>query len=183
MKVKPRGKSATSPPNASSDLRGWPAIAQFLSMPHSTAHRWAKEGMPVRREGRNVVANPEELNQWLQRTSGEAADVHVVAPGSESPLILDTRGNMVRTISLEGAFSYAGVSQNGKRFALQVASFSGMHSLNHERFVIYSVDSVEPIAEVTPDELAEGQSWTAFSPDGSMFVVGSPLKLTLYRLP
>jgi hypothetical protein len=27
------------------------------------------------------------------------------------------------------------------------------------------------------------QSWTAFSPDGSMFVVGSPLKLTLFRLP
>jgi hypothetical protein len=107
----------------------------------------------------------------------------VFEPGCKSPLILDTRGNMVRTISLEGAFSYAGVSQNGKRFALQVASFSGMHSLNHERFVIYSVDSAEPIAEVTPDELAEGQSWTAFSPDGSMFVVGSPLKLTLYRLP
>jgi hypothetical protein len=107
----------------------------------------------------------------------------VFEPGCKSPLILDTRGNMVRTISLEGAFSYAGVSQNGKRFALQVASFSGMHSLNHERFVIYSVDSGEPIAEVTPDELAEGQSWTAFSSDGSMFVVGSPLKLTLYRLP
>jgi hypothetical protein len=68
----------------------------------------------------------------------------VFEPGCKSPLILDTRGNMVRTISLEGAFSYAGVSQNGKRFALQVASFSGMHSLNHERFVIYSVDSAEP---------------------------------------
>ena len=27
--------------------------------------------MPVRREGRNVVASPDELNQWLQRTSGE----------------------------------------------------------------------------------------------------------------
>jgi len=37
-------------------------------MPNSTAQRWVKEGMPVRREGRNVVASPEELNQWLQRT-------------------------------------------------------------------------------------------------------------------
>ncbi len=35
---------------------------------------------------------------------------------------------------------------------------------------------------VTPNEDAEQQSWTAFSPDGLMFVVGSPLKLTLYRL-
>ena len=73
MKIKPKGKSATSPPKAlpgqTSELRGWPAIARFLGMPNSTVHRWAKEGMPVRREGRNVVANPEELNQWLQRTS------------------------------------------------------------------------------------------------------------------
>jgi hypothetical protein len=107
----------------------------------------------------------------------------IFEPGCKSPLILDTRANMVRTISLKGAFSYAGVAQNGKRFALQIASFSGTGSVEQERFDIYSVDTGEPIAEVTPDELAEGQSWTAFSPDGSMFVVGSPMKLTLYRLP
>ena len=107
----------------------------------------------------------------------------VFEPGCKNPLILDTRGNMVRAIALKGAFSYAGVSQNGKRFALQIASYSGTHSLKHERFAIYAVDTWEPIVVVTPDELAEEQSWTAFSPDGSMFVVGSPLKLTLYRLP
>jgi hypothetical protein len=84
---------------------------------------------------------------------------------------------------VKGEFSYAGVSQNSKRFALQVASFSGIHSIKQERFVIYSVDTGELVAEVTPEVLAEEQSWTAFSPDGSMFVVGSPLKLTLYRLP
>jgi hypothetical protein len=107
----------------------------------------------------------------------------IFEPGCKSPLILDTRANMVRTISLKGAFSYAGVSQNGKRFALQIANFPLTGSVKQERFDIYSIDTGEPIAEVTPDELAEGQSWTAFSPDGSMFVVGSPLKLTLYRLP
>ena len=107
----------------------------------------------------------------------------ILEPGCKSPLIIDIHGNLVRTLALKDAFSYAGVSQNGKRFALQVASFSGMHSIKHEKFVIYSVDTGEPITEVTPDELAEEQSWTAFSPDGSMFVVGSPLKLTLYRLP
>ena len=32
-------------------------------------------------------------------------------------------------------------------------------------------------------QIPEAQSWTAFSPDGSLFVVGSPLKLTPYRLP
>ena len=96
MKIKPKGKTATSPPKAlpikSSELRGWPAIARFLGMPNSTAHRWAKEGMPVRREGRNVVATPEELNQWLQRTSGESVGVHVVTPGSD--LLKDLRASL-----------------------------------------------------------------------------------------
>jgi len=111
------------------------------------------------------------------------SDDFVLEPGCKSPLIVDTRGNLVRTLSLKGEFSFAGVSQNGKRFALQVASFSGMHSVKQESFIIYSVETWEPVAEVTPDELAEEQSWTAFSPDGSMIIVGSPLKLTLYRLP
>jgi hypothetical protein len=96
VKTKPKSKSATSPPKAlpgkSSELRGWSSIAQFLGMPNSTAHRWAKEGMPVRRESRNVVASPEELNQWLQRTSGEAVGVHVVTPGSD--LLKDLRASL-----------------------------------------------------------------------------------------
>ncbi len=96
MKVKPKDKSATSRPKAlpskSSELRGWPAIAKFLGMPNSTAHRWAKEGMPVRRESRNVIASPEELNQWLQRTSGEAIGVHVATPGSD--LLKDLRASL-----------------------------------------------------------------------------------------
>jgi len=103
----------------------------------------------------------------------------ILEPGCKNPLIIDTNGNLVRTLSLTGAFSYAGVSQNGKRFALQV----GSPSAKKERFVIYSVETGEAITEVSPDEPGEEQSWTAFSPDGSLFVVGSPLKLTLYRLP
>ena len=96
VKIKTKAKSSTSLPKAlpskSSELRGWPAIAQFLGMPNSTAHRWAREGMPVRREGRNVVATPEELNRWLQRTSGEAGDVHVGTPGSD--LLKDLRASV-----------------------------------------------------------------------------------------
>lgn len=107
----------------------------------------------------------------------------VLEPGCKKPLILDIQGKVVRTLSVKGEFSYAGVSQNSKRLALQVAKFSGMHSITQERFVIYSIDTGEPIAEIKPEELPQEQSWTAFSPDGSMFVVGSPLKLTLYRLP
>ena len=96
VKSKPKGKVAVAPAkepkSKSSDLRGWPAIAQFLGMPNSTAHRWAKEGMPVRREGRNIVASPKELNQWLQRTSGEAAGVHVIVHGSD--LLEDLRASL-----------------------------------------------------------------------------------------
>lgn len=107
----------------------------------------------------------------------------ILEPGCKNPLIVDIHGNLVKTLPLNDSFSYAGVSQNGKRFALQSGIFSGEHTLKQEHFVIYSLETWEPVAEVTPDVPGEEQSWTAFSPDGSMFVVGSPLKLTLYRLP
>ena len=102
----------------------------------------------------------------------------ILEPGCKSPLIIDTQGNLLRTLSVEGGFSYAGVSQNGKRFALQLTG-----SGTHERFAIFSVETGELVAEVKPEQDGEQQSWTAISPDGSMFVVGSPLKLVLYRLP
>jgi hypothetical protein len=107
----------------------------------------------------------------------------LLEPGCKSPLVIDIHGKVVRTLPLKEAFSFAGVSQNGKRFALQVASFSGSHTVKKEKFIIYSVETGEQLATVTPDETAEEQSWTAFSPDGTLFAVGSPLKLTLYRLP
>ena len=74
------------------ELRGWVAIAQFLGMPQSTVHRWAKQGMPVRRAGRNVVATPEELNHWLQHSSGESTGVHVATEGSD--LMKDLRASI-----------------------------------------------------------------------------------------
>lgn len=111
------------------------------------------------------------------------SDELILEPGCKRPLILDIRGNIVKKLSVKGGFSYAGVSQNGKRFALQVASFTGMHLVKREKFVICSTGTWKPVAEVTPGQLPQEQSWTAFSPDGSLFVVGSPIKLTLYRLP
>lgn len=92
-----RGKSrpntqAGAAARKSAELRGWPAIAGFLGMPNSTAHRWAKEGMPTRRDGRNVVASPDELNQWLQRTSGEAAGVHVAI--ADADLLKDLKASL-----------------------------------------------------------------------------------------
>jgi len=110
-------------------------------------------------------------------------DDRVLTASCKIARILDTQGNILKTITLHDPISFAGVSQNGKRFVLQVASFTETHTVKRERFVVYSVDTGQPVAEVTPDEPGEEQSWTALSPDGSMIVVGSPLKLTLYRLP
>ena len=81
-------KPKANPP----ELRGWAAIAQFLGMPQSTVQRWAKEGMPVERAGRNVTANPDELNRWLQRTSGELIGSHVVT--ADTDLMKDLRASL-----------------------------------------------------------------------------------------
>jgi hypothetical protein len=59
-------------------LKGWAAIAKFLGLSSATAHRWAKAGMPVRREGRFTVANRAELEAWLGRESGMPKPAHVV---------------------------------------------------------------------------------------------------------
>jgi len=53
----------------SDSLKGWQQIATFLGQPVSVAQRWAKSGIPVTRESRNVYATPEELNHWLGRES------------------------------------------------------------------------------------------------------------------
>jgi len=61
-------------------------------MPQSTVQRWAKEGMPVQRAGRKVTANSDELNRWLQRTTGEPVGSHVVTP--ETDLMKDLRASL-----------------------------------------------------------------------------------------
>jgi hypothetical protein len=51
------------------ELKGWKSIAEYLAIPVSTAHRWAKAGMPVRKGGRVMVADAKELSAWLGRTA------------------------------------------------------------------------------------------------------------------
>ena len=51
-------------------LKGWAAIAEFLKIPGTTVQRWAKTGMPVKREGRFTTAKPDELLAWLGREAG-----------------------------------------------------------------------------------------------------------------
>ena len=56
------------------ELRSWKEIAEYLHKPAATVKRWAAEGMPVRREGRVVVADEAALSDWF----GKA--VHVAEP-------------------------------------------------------------------------------------------------------
>jgi hypothetical protein len=64
-------------------LKGWAAIASFLAIPVTTAHRWAKDGLPVRREGRFTVADPEEVQAWLGRESHMPAPAHVATDSTD----------------------------------------------------------------------------------------------------
>lgn len=70
-------------PIASDSLKGWTAIARYLGIPVATAHRWASEGMPVRREGRFTVADREAVSAWLGRESHMPKPAHVMTEDAD----------------------------------------------------------------------------------------------------
>ena len=80
--MKPKPPKKKSPP-ASGSLKGWTAIAHFLGIPVATAHRWASEGMPVRREGRFTVADRDEVSAWLGRESHMPKPAHVMTEDAD----------------------------------------------------------------------------------------------------
>jgi hypothetical protein len=43
----------------------------------------------------------------------------ILETGCKSPVVVDIEGNLIKILPIKGGFSYAGVAQNGKRFALQ----------------------------------------------------------------
>ena len=64
-------------------LKGWAAIAKFLGLTPASAQRWAKEGMPVKRDGRFTTADPAELQAWLGRESHMAKPAHVMTADAD----------------------------------------------------------------------------------------------------
>ena len=70
-------------------LKGWPAIAKFLSQPVATVQRWGNEGMPLTRIGRYVAASPAELERWLTREAGAKQTVHI--PSANTDLLADLK--------------------------------------------------------------------------------------------
>jgi hypothetical protein len=76
------GQKAAAAKSDSGMLKGWQKIATFLGQHVTVAQRWAKTGMPVRRQGRIVTAVPSELNQWLTAESGNEP-VHLPEAGTD----------------------------------------------------------------------------------------------------
>jgi hypothetical protein len=64
-------------------LKGWKAIGTYLGISPSAAQRWADNGMPVKREGRFMVAQPEELRGWVGRESHMPEAAHIVTPETD----------------------------------------------------------------------------------------------------
>ncbi len=83
MKPKPKKKRPLSKKESEGPLKGWTAIAGFLGIPVATAHRWASEGMPVRREGRFTVADREAVSAWLGRESHMSKPAHVMTKDAD----------------------------------------------------------------------------------------------------
>ena len=81
--MKPKLPGKKPPPASSGLLKGWTAIARFLGIPVATAHRWASEGMPVRREGRFTVADREAVSAWLGRESHMPKPAHVMTKDAD----------------------------------------------------------------------------------------------------
>jgi hypothetical protein len=73
------------PKATAEQLKGWREIAEFLGQTVSVAQRWQKSGMPVTREGRSVIASPEELTAWVGAERGQKEPVHI-ASGAEDLL-------------------------------------------------------------------------------------------------
>jgi hypothetical protein len=76
-------KKAASAAQPTGPLQGWKTIADFLGLPVTTAQRWGKSGMPVRRQGRFTVADPDELRQWLGRESEMPAPAHIATNSAD----------------------------------------------------------------------------------------------------
>lgn len=81
---------------------------------------------------------------------------------------MDVRGTILKEATISGPARFAGVSQNGKRLALEFSDERGDPSLLlYEYFTIFDTETLQPVATVRISDMPERQSWSAFSPTGS----------------
>jgi hypothetical protein len=113
-------------------------------------------------------------------------DTRALVTGCGKLRILDVSGRTLGEAMLPSkSGDFAGVSRDGSRFAIQDSEWRGGDppQIRSERFTIYDSARIQPIAVIKSKLLPERRSWTAFSKDGHMFVVGSSARLSLFRIP
>ncbi len=100
-------------------------------------------------------------------------------------MLLDIDGRHISSARIPCCYAtFAGVSQNGTRFAIHFSDSMGDPSETlYERFVIYDTETLRAVAVAVPRVLGERQSWSAFSANGNYFAIGSPDALSLFQLP
>jgi hypothetical protein len=113
------------------------------------------------------------------------SDTKILVGGCRELKILDLEGNVLRQSRVDdGPVTFAGVSQNGKRFALVYVSTRGHWSVvQKESCVIYDTETAQPVSLIHVSDLPRSRSWSALSADGRLFVAGNPQSLSLYELP
>ncbi len=87
---------AKKPTKSGQTLKGWKAIGQYLGVGAASAQQWAKSGMPVRREGRFVVADADALREWLGRESHMPGPAHVLTDNADVSAALKESISAVR---------------------------------------------------------------------------------------
>jgi hypothetical protein len=123
------------------------------------------------------------------RCSGRPAflsDAKVVVTGCGKLTILDMSGRTLKEANLlSKTGEFAGVSHDGSRFAIQnsESTWGDPPRITSESFTIYDSEKAEPVAIIRPKFLPERRSWSAFSKDGHLFLVGSSANLSLFRIP
>ena len=76
--------------------KGWKAIGEYLGIGAATAQRWAQSGMPVKREVRYMVADPEEVRQWLGKEAHMSAPAYVATNDTDMAAALKQSISAVR---------------------------------------------------------------------------------------
>ena len=112
-------------------------------------------------------------------------DEKVLVAGCGKIRVISIDGKILHeTQTLDGAPTFAGVSQDGRRFAIEFSEVRGDPPMPlYDHFVIYDTETVKALAIVRILDLPEYNSWAALSPDGNLFAAGSPNNLSLYRVP
>jgi hypothetical protein len=86
-------KKKPAPP---APLKGWTAIAKFMGTTPASAQGWAKQGMPVKREGRFTVANRAEVQAWLGQQSHMPTPAHILTNDTDIAAALKESISVVR---------------------------------------------------------------------------------------